>query len=219
MKKLEMNDAFECTPDEFWDTFFDPGFTAALDALIGFKGREELSRVEDGEKIHVRSRVTPKGEVPPHIQDKLNNGLRFLQQMVNAPSVPDLPEPMRKAFDWGRSAFKDFLNRDPKSTTPAKPAQLNFTYVEDQQFTRADHQMRWSITPELFKDVTTFKGTMKVEPTEGGCRRVIDGEISLNLPGVGETVETFLIDEIARGHVRAAELTRQWIEEKRQRQA
>lgn len=215
MRKLEVSDTFDCTPEEFWQNFFDPAFVARLDAELGFTGREELLMHEDDEKIHTRCRVTPKRELPPHIQQMLQNGLKLLQQVVNSGSSgAELPEPARKLLDWGRSTFKDFLGRDPKAKDLPQP-QLKLSYVEEAIFNRQEQAIHWTITPDVFKDVSSFKGTITVTPEGDGCRRVISGEMHLGIPGAGEMIEQFLVDEIARNHSRAADLTRQAIAERR----
>jgi len=215
MRKLEVIDSFECTPEEFWQNFFDPAFVARLDAELGFTGREELLMQEDDEKIHTRCRVTPRRELPPHIQQMLQNGLKMLQQVVNSGSSgAELPEPMRKILDWGRSTFKDVLSRDLKAKDAPLP-QVKLSYVEEAIFDRKDQLVRWSITPDVFKDVSSFKGTISVIPEGTGCKRVIAGEMHLGIPGAGEMIEQFLVDEIARNHSRAAELTRQAIAERK----
>lgn len=215
MRRLEVVDTFECSPEEFWQNFFDPAFVARLDAEMGFAGRDELLVAEDDEKIHTRFRVTPRRELPPHIQQMLQNGLKMLQQVVNSnANAQELPEPMRKVLDWGRSTFKDFLNRDPKAKD-APPPKVNLSYVEEGIFRRDEQILRWTITPDVFKDVSSFKGTITVEPEGNGCKRVISGEIHLGIPGAGEMIEQFLVDEISRNHSRSAELTRVAIAERK----
>lgn len=215
MRKLEVIDSFDCTPEEFWANFFDPSFVARLDAELGFAGREELQFVEDDEKILTRCRITPRRELPPHIQQMLQNGLKMLQQVVQSnTNTAEMPESMRKMIEWGRSTFKDMLSRE-KQGKDAPPPQIKLTYLEEAHFDRKEQLIRWTITPDIFKDVTSFKGTIQVEPTETGCRRIISGDMHLGIPGAGEKIEQFLVDEISRNHSKAAELTRQAILERR----
>jgi len=212
MKKLELSDHFKCTPDQYWQVFFDPAFTAQLDAEIGFKGREELLFVDDEEKIHQKSRITPKGELPPHVQQMMTNGLNVLKQVVDSgSSTEDLPEPMKKLVSWGKSTFKDFLNR--KDNEPAVAPKLDLSYIEEGVFSKATQSLDWSVTLDLFKDVSSFKGTMTCVPEGDGCIRTVAGEITLALPGAGDMVEAFMVQEISKGHKKAAELTVQWLEE------
>jgi len=216
MKKLEMTDHFDCTPEEYWDVFFDPAFTARLDAEIGFKGREELAFEDDGETIHTRSRVTPKGELPPHVEQMFTNGLKMLRQVMDSGTdTSELPEPMRKMIRWGKSTFKDLLKRDSgKASAPPTP-KLDLRYIEDGVFSRTEGILRWTIELELFKDISSFAGTITCEPDDTGCVRHLQGEFSLAIPGAGEKVEAFLVEEVAKGHRKAVELTRQVLKERR----
>ncbi len=217
MRTLELIDKFDCTPDEFWDTFLDPVFTAELDAQAGLVSREELMIVDDAEKFHSRFRITPRRELPPHVQQMLQNGLKFLQQIVNSGSATDdLPEPMRKMIKWGKSAFKGLLKQG-SSDAPPKASDITLTYIEEGLFKRDEKILRWRITPELFKDVCDFTGTIEAIPEDGGCRRVIKGRINLAIPGVGEVLEQHLIEDIERHHKAAAELTRKWLASARNR--
>lgn len=219
MRKLELIDSFDCTPEEFWNNFFDPAFMANLDAEAGLTSREELMVVDDEEKFYTKFRITPRRELPPHVQQMLQNGLKLLQQVVNSgSSINDLPEPMRKMIEWGKSTFKDFLSRDPKSKTPPKTPDLTLSYVEEGTFDKQEQILRWSITPDLFKDVSDFKGTIQVVADGKGCKRTILGEINLGIPGAGEMLEQYLIDDIRRHHTKAAELTRKWLSERDENQ-
>ncbi len=216
MKTLELIDTFDCTPDEFWDTFLDPVFTAELDAQAGLVSREELMIVDDAEKFHSRFRITPKRELPPHVQQMLQNGLKFLQQIIDSgSSTDDLPEPMRKMINWGKSAFKGLLKPGGGQSSP-NMSDVSLTYIEEGLFKRDEKILRWRITPELFKDVCDFAGTIEAVPDGDGCRRVIKGEINLAIPGVGEVLEQHLIDDIERHHKAAAELTRKWLASSRE---
>lgn len=213
MKRLEVIDRFDCTIEEFWANFFDPAFVARLDAELGFAGREELLFHEDEQKIQTRCRITPRKELPPHIQQMLQNGVKMLQQVVSSgTAVQDMPESMRKMVEWGRSTFKDFLGRPGKTESPA---QIKLTYLEEGTFDKTEKILRWTITPDVFKDVSSFKGTIRVEPVDDGCQRTIEGEMHLGVPGAGEKIEQFLVDEVSRNHSKAAEMTRKAILERR----
>ena len=212
MKTLELVDHFDCTPDEFWELFLDPVFTAELDAEAGLVSREELMIEDDEEKFHSRFRITPKRELPPHVQQMLQNGLKFLQQIIDSgSSTDDLPEPMRKLIGWGKSTFKGLLKKSSGKGSTPNVADINLSYIEEGLFRRDEKVLHWSITPELFKDVCDFTGTIEVFPEEGGCRRVIKGRINLAIPGIGEALEQHLIDDIEKHHQAAAALTRKWL--------
>lgn len=63
--KLQVRHVFDCTPDEFWNLFWDPAYDAALQAKSGNEvKRELLEEKEVAGKRHIRYRFTPKKTLP-----------------------------------------------------------------------------------------------------------------------------------------------------------
>lgn len=213
VKKLEMIDEFTCTPDEYWGFFLSPEFMKELDKTLGFASREELLIADNESLFHSKFRVTPKRELPENVQKMVTNGLKLLQQMNQFGSnIQELPEPMRKIVEWGKSTFKDFLNKDSKATNePIKLPQINLSYEEEAFFNKSEKILRWTITPDMFKNVSSFTGTIEVIPTSNGCRRIVQGEFNLGIPGAGEMIEGFLVEEIGKSHQKSALFTKEWI--------
>ena len=63
--KLQVRHVFDCTPEEFWNLFWDPAYDAALQARNGNEVKRELLEERDvAGKRHLRYRFTPKKTLP-----------------------------------------------------------------------------------------------------------------------------------------------------------
>lgn len=60
-------------------------------------------------------------------------------------------------------------------------------------------------------DKIRSQGTFRIEEAAAGVRRIVEGEISVKIFGVGKAIEGYVVDDIKRSYSEAAEFTRTWI--------
>ena len=66
--KLQVRHVFDCTPDEFWNLFWNPAYDVALQTLNGNEVMRELLEERDVQgKKYLRYRFTPKKTLPAPI--------------------------------------------------------------------------------------------------------------------------------------------------------
>jgi hypothetical protein len=66
--KLQVRHSFDCTPDEFWNLFWDPSYDKALQQKTGEAVKRELLEEKDvNGKRFLRYRFTPKKTLPPPV--------------------------------------------------------------------------------------------------------------------------------------------------------
>jgi len=80
-------------------------------------------------------------------------------------------------------------------------------YVEEQWRRRDARVVRWRMTPTILADRVTVEGELRVEPAGAGrCVRILDGDITARLFGVGGLLERAAIREVVSGYDVAAKV-------------
>ena len=88
-------------------------------------------------------------------------------------------------------------------------------YLEESTYHRDQQTLEWKSQPNLFPDRVLAKGGVTVKVEGNGVRRVISGDITVNLPGLGGLIEKLVKESVERSYEKASELTRQWIRDGR----
>lgn len=86
-------------------------------------------------------------------------------------------------------------------------------YLEEAVLNKRTLQMTWSSAPNLFAERVVAKGTVVATAERGGVRRVIDGEITVAVVGLGGLIERLVRENVERSYERASQFTLQWISE------
>lgn len=80
-------------------------------------------------------------------------------------------------------------------------------YLEEQWRSRDDRVVRWRMTPTILADRVTVEGELRVEPAgTKGCLRILDGDITARILGVGGLLERVAIREVIGGYAVAAKV-------------
>lgn len=101
------------------------------------------------------------------------------------------------------------------------PSLLTKLVGEDIGYTqeeRIEHQrlvMEWTVRSEKLGERFGASGEYKMSDIEGGCRRIIKGEVSFDFPMVGGRIEKMIASELQAAYDRTAELAIRWLEEGR----
>ncbi|MEN0064718.1 MAG: DUF2505 domain-containing protein [Myxococcota bacterium] len=90
------------------------------------------------------------------------------------------------------------------------------SYVQENRFDRASGRMEWSVELDGIGDRVTVKGVTTCVPDGDGCKRVVDGEITVKVPLVGGQIEKAVVAEFEKSMQRSNEVALDLI---RQRQA
>jgi hypothetical protein len=64
--------------------------------------------------------------------------------------------------------------------------------------------LRWSVEVPAFGKRMTVAGMTRVEPDAGGCRRTIEGEVTVSVPLVGGKIERFVADDVQKSYDKTA---------------
>lgn len=75
------------------------------------------------------------------------------------------------------------------------------------QVTRADPAqglIRWSVEVPAMGERMAVAGTTRLEPHPEGCRRVIDGQVTVKVRLLGGQIERFVADEVQKSYDRTA---------------
>ena len=90
-------------------------------------------------------------------------------------------------------------------------------YTERDVFDRARSSMEVVIEPELMKSKFDFRGVYSVRPSgPGKCKRLFEGDIKVSIMLIGGQIEKYMIDRLRTSYDIAADVTRRWIEKKKQ---
>lgn len=84
-------------------------------------------------------------------------------------------------------------------------------YVEKIDYEFGAYRGEWQSISSLMTDKIRSQGTFRIEEAAAGVRRIVEGEISVKIFGVGKAIEGYVVDDIKRSYSEAAEFTRTWI--------
>jgi hypothetical protein len=107
---------------------------------------------------------------------------------VRCEPVRDIPAPVAKALGGRR-----------------------FSYVEELDFEEGKQRGRWRVVPNVATDKVDAGGTIAFLPADGGVRRLVEGEIKVNVFAIGGLIERFVVAEVEKSYADAAEFTRSYL--------
>ncbi len=90
------------------------------------------------------------------------------------------------------------------------------------QLTRADPAaglIRWSVEAPAMGERLEVGGTTRIEPYADGCRRTIEGQVTVKVRLLGGQIERFVADEVQKSYDRTARAMAAFIAARRDRPA
>jgi hypothetical protein len=84
-------------------------------------------------------------------------------------------------------------------------------YVETSTLDRSTNTIHVHIAPTLFTERTKFNAEYKIESLgPGKVRRIFEGDLTVEWPLVGRKIEQFILSDVERSYVIAAQHTTEW---------
>ena len=108
------------------------------------------------------------------------------------------PEVLTHAVDGDRVVLeiRHRFHGDLPSAARAILDPARLTWVERTVHRLADGTATFELRPDHYPDRLRASGTIRVEPADGGARRVLEGELKVRAPLVGGTVERTLVHDL-----------------------
>jgi len=88
------------------------------------------------------------------------------------------------------------------------------SYTQENRFDRAAGRMQWTVELDGIGDRVEVRGVTTCVPDGAGCKRVIDGEINVNVPLVGRQIEKRVVAEFEKSMQRANDVALSIIRER-----
>ncbi len=80
------------------------------------------------------------------------------------------------------------------------------SYVQTNRFDRAAGRMEWTVEMDGLRDRVEVRGVTTCVPDGEGCKRVIDGEITVKVPMIGRQIEKRVVANFEESMQRANEV-------------
>lgn len=80
----------------------------------------------------------------------------------------------------------------------------HLSYTQITYLDRPTNTLEWEVIPMAFADQFTAKGVTTLYSEEHGCRRVIDGNISVRIPLVGGAIEKAILRDVTDSFEKAS---------------
>lgn len=87
-------------------------------------------------------------------------------------------------------------------------------YTEIATYTFGTYRGTWKTIPSVLANKVVAEGTFEFQPDANGVRRVVQGDISVKILGVGGVAEKFIVSDVEKSYEDAARFTQRWIDEK-----
>lgn len=85
-------------------------------------------------------------------------------------------------------------------------------YLEESTFHKARKVLDWKATPGMMADKVRVGGTVQATAVgANSVRRVIEGEVSIDVFGLGGLMEKGVIESVKNSYEKASNMTREWI--------
>jgi len=85
-------------------------------------------------------------------------------------------------------------------------------YEEHVKHTFGTYAGTWETIPNIMPSKVTSKGTYRFEACPGGVKRIVEGDISVKILGVGGVIEKFIVDDVKKSYEDAARFTQKWVD-------
>jgi hypothetical protein len=103
----------------------------------------------------------------------------------------------------------------PDRTIPAPLAKVLKTdkieYQEILTYHRGKFIGQWKTVPPFMSEKFLASGEFRFEAIDGGVRRIMEGDITVKIFGVGGLAEKVIVSEVEASYDRAAEFTRDYL--------
>lgn len=111
------------------------------------------------------------------------------------------------------------VRTEPERELPAVAAKLlgssKLSYVQDSTLDRENNRLDWTVRMDAMSDRVDVKGRTTVVPLpSGGCKRIVDGEITVRVRLVGGQIEKAVVAEFEKSMARAVDIARELIRER-----
>jgi hypothetical protein len=87
-----------------------------------------------------------------------------------------------------------------------------FAYAEEIDFRLGEGEGAWRVVPNVAADKVRAEGTLHFELADGGVRRIVRGEVSIPLLGIGGLLERVVVAEVEKSYEQASAFTRKYLE-------
>jgi len=84
-------------------------------------------------------------------------------------------------------------------------------WVENATWSEEAMLWRFTIDPEIAKDLLEAKGTIKISGEEDGTRRTIEGQVKVKVPFYGSKVEGWIVEGLIEAYDQEAGRLRAWL--------
>lgn len=105
----------------------------------------------------------------------------------------------------------------PDREIPAPVAKVlganRIEYTEHVDYVLGSNKGTWKTVSSLLTDKVDASGTFSFRETPAGIARVVEGEVSVRIFGIGGIVEKFVGADIERSYGDAAKFMQQWIDD------
>lgn len=110
------------------------------------------------------------------------------------------------------------IRTEPDQELPSMVASAigtkKLSYTQENRFDKASGRMEWTVHLDGIGDRVQVSGVTTCVPDGSGCKRVVDGEITVNVPLVGRQIEKKVVAELERSMQRANEVALALIRER-----
>ncbi|MCP4500796.1 MAG: DUF2505 family protein [Deltaproteobacteria bacterium] len=86
-------------------------------------------------------------------------------------------------------------------------------YEERIDYKWGSYEARWETIPNIMPNKVTTNGKLGFKEVPGGVLRWSEGEIKVKILGVGGMVEKFIVADVEKSYVDAANFTQRWIDD------
>lgn len=125
-----------------------------------------------------------------------------------------LERTLEKLEDDGKTIHR-IVGVCPDRTIPAPLAKVLKTdkieYQEILTYQRGKYIGEWKTVPPFLSDKFLASGQFRFEAIDGGVRRIMEGDITVKLFGVGGLAEKVIVSEVESSYDRAAAFTVEYL--------
>ena len=104
------------------------------------------------------------------------------------------------------------LGKDLPSAAASLLGSKRLSYVLEEEISPATMTTQWRVIVEKVSDKVKAAGMFRIEPSgEAACRRVVQGEVKVNVPLVGGKIEQGIAAELEKSYEATALFAREWL--------
>jgi hypothetical protein len=103
--------------------------------------------------------------------------------------------------------------REPGSASAKFFGDKRAGWDEELEYEVGKFHGRWKTIPSLLADKISTSGTIEFAPAPNGVRRIVKGEVTVSIFGVGRQLEKAAVAGIEKGYAAGADFTASWVRE------